>query len=91
MKTHQDLIKITRCMELLSDLDCSQMAEKVKASFSTHFGVHFNRFQISLSVELYVWCQDSSFGPSLSDMTQIDWLAKATLNQLVEDCFQASS
>ena len=31
IRTYQDLIKITRCMELLSDLDCSQMAEKVKS------------------------------------------------------------
>ena len=94
MKTYQDLVKITKCMELHPNLDRSEMAEKLKSEFANSGRGQVLRsldLVVRLWLNLHVRSQDFPLGPSLSDMTETDWLEKATLNKLVEDCFQPSS
>ncbi|KAK0507468.1 hypothetical protein JMJ35_009991 [Cladonia borealis] len=94
MKTYQDLVKITRYMELHPDFDRSKMAEELECEFpDADPGQILRSLDLTarLWLNLHVRSQDFPLGPSLSDMTEIDWLEKGSLNKLVEDCFQPSS
>lgn len=94
MRTFQDLGKIIKCIDLHPDLDRSKMAEELKCEFPNSDRGQILRsldLVVRLWLNLHVRSQDFPLGPSLSDMTETEWLEKATLNKLVKDCFQPSS
>ncbi len=94
MKTYQDLVKITRCMELHPDFERTKMAEKLECEFPNSDRGQILRsldLAVRLWLNLHVRSKDFPLGPNLSDMTEIDWLEKATLNKMVQDCFHPSS
>lgn len=77
MKTNRDLVKITSCMELHPDFDRSKMAEELERQFPNSDRGQVLRsldLAVRLWLNLHVRSQDFPLGPSLSDMTEIDWL-----------------
>ncbi len=94
MKTYRDLAKTAKCMDMNSDLDRLTIAAKLEPEFPGS-----NKGQILRSMDLiarlwlnlHVRSRDYPLGPSLSDMTDIEWMEKSSLKDLIRDCFQASS
>lgn len=94
MKTYGDLAKITKCMEVNHELDRSLIAEKLQREFpNSNEGQVLRSMDLTarLWLNLHVRSGDYPLGPSLSDMTDIEWMKKASLAKLIRDCFQASS
>lgn len=93
MKTYGDLAKITKCMEANHDLDRLLLAHKLQREFpsSTEGQVLRSVDLIArLWLNLHVRSGDYPLGPSLSDMTDLEWMGQASLKELIRDCFQAS-
>ena len=94
MKTYGDLAMITKCMEMNQTLDRLLVAKKLQREFLTS-----NEGQILRSMDLvarlwlnlHVRSGDYPLGPSLSDITDVEWTRKASLEKLIRSCFQASS
>ena len=94
MKTYGDLAKITKCMEESQGSDRMLIAEKLRREFQ---GMDEGQILRSLDLTARLWLNlhvrsgDYPLGPSLSDMTDVEWTKKASLKDLISYCFQTNS
>ncbi|KAL2040353.1 hypothetical protein N7G274_006796 [Stereocaulon virgatum] len=94
IKTYGDLARTVRCMETNIGLNRLMIAEKLR-----HELPQSSQDQILRSMDLaarlwltiYVRSRDVPVGPSLSDITETQWMDTMSLQNIIQECFQPSN
>lgn len=90
IQNYEDIVKISKCLE--QHINCSriEIADKLRGDFPLSTEAQILRsmdLTIRLWMTLHVRSEDFPLGPSLSDITEIPWLEKASLKTLIQETF----
>ena len=94
LKTYGDLARTVRCMETNIDLNRLMIAEKLRDELpKSSQGQILRSMDLAarLWLTLHVRSGDFPVGPSLSDITETQWMDRMSLQNMVQECFQPST
>ena len=94
LKTYGDLARTVRCMETNIGLSRLMIAEKLRDGLpKSSQGQILRSMDLAarLWLTLHVRSRDFPVGPSLSDITETQWMDRMSLQNMVQECFQPST